>query len=90
MNKTELINAMAAETGMSKKNTKIALEAFLEVTKQALKKEKKLSLPGFATWKVVERPAQKARNVRTGASINVPAKNVVKFRAGSLLAQAVK
>ena len=90
MNKTELIDAMVAKTGMTKKDTKLALDAFLEVTTQALKTEKRLSLPGFATWKVIDRPARSGRNVRTGTVITIPAKKVVKFKAGNLLADAVK
>lgn len=90
MNKIELINAMSAKAGLSKKDTQKALNAFMEVTKQALKEEQRLSLPGFVTFKVVDRPARTARNVQTGATINVPAKKVVKFRAGKTLADAVK
>lgn len=90
MNKTELINAMSAKAGLSKKDTQKALDAFMDVTKQALKKEQRLSLPGFATFKVVDRPARTARNVRTGTKIDVPAKKVVKFRVGSNLADSVK
>ena len=90
MNKTELIDAMAAQAGLSKNDAKKALNAFMDVTKQALKKEQKLTLPGFVTFKVVDRPARTARNVQTGAKINVPAKKVVKFRVGNQLADAVK
>jgi DNA-binding protein HU-beta len=90
MNKTELINAMSVKAGLSKKDTQKALDAFMDVTKQALKKEQRLSLPGFITFKVVDRPARTARNVHTGAKINVPAKKVVKFRVGNNLADAVK
>ena len=90
MNKTELIEAMVAKTGMTKKDTKKAVDAFMEVTTEALKKEKRLMIPGFATWKVIDRPARKGRNVRTGAVITVPAKKVVKFKVGATLANAVK
>ena len=90
MNKTELIDAMAAKAGLSKRDAQKALNAFVDVTKEALKKEQRLSLPGFITFKVVDRSARTARNVRTGAKINVPAKKVVKFRVGPGLANAVK
>jgi len=66
------------------------LEAFIEATKEGLKKEQRVSLPGFATFKVVERPAGTARNVRTGETIKVPAKNVVKFKAGTTLLDSVQ
>lgn len=90
MNKTELIQAMSEKSGLTKKDTQRALDAFLEVTTHALKKEQRLSLPGFATFKVVDRPARVARNVATGGTVNVPAKKVVKFKVGATLAEAVK
>ncbi len=90
MNKAELIDAMVAQTGMSRKNAKAALDAFVDVTTDALKKEKRLCIPGFVTMNVVERPARVGRNVHTGAPVNVPAKNVVKVKIGAILAESVK
>ena len=90
MNKTELIDAVSAKAGLTKKDARNAVNAFVEVTTLALKKDKQLSLPGFLTLKVADRSARTARNVRTGAVINVPAKKVVKIKVGKTLAEAVK
>ena len=89
MNKAELIDAMAAQAGMSKKQAKEAVDAFVAVTSAALKKEGRLCLPGFVTMNVVNRGARVSRNVRTGEKIKVPAKKVVKFKADTALAEQV-
>jgi len=89
MNKTELIDEMAKQAGLTKVDTKKAVDAFVEVAKVALKKDENLVIPGFMSLKVVNRPAMERRNVRTGGIVNCPAKNVVKIKAGKNLADSV-
>lgn len=86
MNKTQLIDAMAAGSGLSKADAKRALEAFVDATTDTLKKGDKVALVGFGSFSVAERSARTGRNPKTGAAINIPAKKVVKFKAGADLA----
>jgi len=90
MNKTQLIDAMAADAGLSKADAKRALEAFVNVTTNALKGGDKVALVGFGSFSVNERNARTGRNPQTGATINIPAKKVVKFKAGAELSNTVK
>jgi DNA-binding protein HU-beta len=90
MNKTQLIDAMAANAGLSKADAKRALEAFINATSGALKSGDKVALVGFGSFSVSERSARTGRNPQTGATINIPAKKVVKFKAGAELANTVK
>ncbi|MBC8753995.1 MULTISPECIES: HU family DNA-binding protein [Kordia] len=89
MNKTELIDAMAADAGISKAAAKKSLESFLGNVEGALKKGGRVSLVGFGSWSVSERAARDGRNPQTGATIKIAAKKVVKFKAGSDLGNAV-
>ena len=89
MNKAELIDSIANGANLSKADAKRALEAFLDSTGAALKKGEKVALVGFGTFSVSKRNARKGRNPQTGKEINIPAKNVVKFKAGSELADKV-
>ena len=89
MNKAELITAMSEKACMSKADAKAALDAFVFATTTALTKGDKLSLIGFGTFSIVNRPARKGRNPRTKQEITIPAKKVVKFKAGAELAEKV-
>lgn len=89
MNKVELISAMAAKAGCPKVQAKKALEAFIGSTTDALKKGDKISLVGFGTFAVVKRAARKGRNPQTKKEMQIPAKNIVKFKAGSELSANV-
>ncbi len=89
MNKTELIDAMAADAGITKAAAKKALESFLGNVESSLKKGNRVSLVGFGSWSVSKRSAREGRNPQTGKTIKIPAKNVVKFKAGSDLSNAV-
>ena len=89
MNKTELIDAMAADAGISKAAAKKSLESFLGNVEGALKSGNRVSLVGFGSWSVSERAARDGRNPQTGATIKIAAKKVVKFKAGSDLGNAV-
>ena len=83
MNKTQLIDAMADGSGLNKADSKKALEAFISATTNSLKEGDKVALVGFGSFSVAERSARTGRNPKTGATINIAAKKVVKFKAGS-------
>ena len=87
MNKSELINVMAEEAGLTKVQAKIALEALVGATEKALKKGERLALIGFGTFYVADRKARTGHNPATGKKINIPAKKVVKFKPGSAFAK---
>lgn len=89
MNKTQLIDAMAADAGVSKVAAKSALESFLGNVSSTLKSGGRVSLVGFGSWSVSKRAAREGRNPQTGATIQIAAKNVVKFKAGAELSGAV-
>jgi len=82
MNKNELISAMAAKAGISKVDTGKAVAAFIETVKEELAKDNKVTLVGFGTFSVQNRPARDGRNPRTGKNIKIAAKKVAKFKAG--------
>ncbi len=90
MNKAELINAIAEESGLSKADSKKALEAFISSVTQALKDGTKVSLVGFGTFLVSERAERTGINPSTKESITIPAKKVAKFKAGAELSAAVE
>ncbi len=89
MNKAELIDAIAADAGLSKADAKRALDGFVNVTGGALKKGDRISLVGFGSFSVSNRAARTGRNPQTGKEIKIAAKKVVKFKAGSDLADSV-
>ena len=89
MNKAELIEAMASEAKITKADAKKALDAFIVSTSKSLKKGDRVALVGFGSFSVVKREARKGRNPQTGKEIKIPAKKVVKFKAGAELADAV-
>ncbi len=89
MNKAELIDAIAAGSGLTKADSRRALDAFVEATEGALKKGERVALVGFGSFAVNKREARKGRNPQTGKEINIPAKNVVKFKAGTDLTRKV-
>ncbi len=90
MNKAELIDQMAADAGLSKADAKRALDAFVDATTGALKKGDRVALVGFGSFGVSKRNARTGRNPQTGAPIQIKAKKVVKFKAGSDLAGSVQ
>jgi len=89
MNKSDLIDAMAEDAGITKAAAKKALESFLGNVQGSLKKGDRVSLVGFGSWSVSRRAARDGRNPQTGATIKIKAKNVVKFKAGSELSGSV-
>ena len=89
MNKTDLIEGMASDAGITKAAAKKALDSFLINVEGALQKGQRVSLVGFGSWAVTRRAARDGRNPQTGKTIKIKAKNVVKFKAGSDLSDAV-
>ena len=89
MNKAELIDAMAASAGLSKADAKRALDGFVSATTSALAKGESLSLVGFGSFKISRRNARNGRNPKTGAVIQIAAKNSVGFKAGAYLSKSV-
>lgn len=89
MNKAELIDAMADSAGLSKADAKKALDGFVNATTAALKKGDRISLVGFGSFSVSRRNARTGRNPQTGKEIQIAAKNVVRFKAGSDLSGKV-
>ena len=89
MNKTELINAIAAEAEISKKDAGKALEAFVDVVTNSLKKDDKVQLVGFGTFEVSKRAAREGRNPQTGKTMKIAACKAPKFKAGKALKDLV-
>lgn len=90
MNKQDLVNAMASEANISKADAERALNAFTNNVGKALKKGDRVSLVGFGSFSVSARAARTGRNPQTGKPIKIPAKKVVKFKAGKALSDQVK
>ena len=90
MNKTELINAVAAKAEISKKDSEKALAAVLGSIEDALKAGDKVQLIGYGTFEVKERAARTGHNPKTGEAIEIAAAKVPSFKAGAALKDAVK
>ena len=90
MNKTELINAVAAKAEISKKDAEKALTAVLGSIEDALKAGEKVQLIGFGTFEVKERAARTGHNPKTGEAIEIAAAKVPSFKAGAALKAAIK
>ena len=90
MTKTDRINAVAAKTGLSKKDSDKAVAAFVEAVTESLAKGEKVALLGFGTFDVKTRAARKGINPRTKKEITIAAAKVPAFKAGSALKDAVK
>ena len=89
MNKSELIDAMSKEAGLTKKDTEAALKAFTKVVSEELTKGSNVSLVGFGTFDVGTRAARKGRNPKTGEEIEIKASKSPKFKAGKALRDLV-
>jgi DNA-binding protein HU-beta len=89
MNKQELITKIATDTGITKANAAAAVDSFIEGITKSLKKGQPITFVGFGTFKTAQRKARTARNPRTGASIKIPKRRVVRFNAGKALKTAL-
>ena len=89
MNKKELIESIAGAADINKAEAEKALNGTLVAIAESLKAGDKVTLVGFGTFSVSNRSARKGRNPQTGKTIEIPAKTVIKFKAGSKLSEAV-
>ena len=89
MNKAELIAAVAAQTGLSKKDSESAVNAVVDVVTKALVDGDKVQIVGFGAFEVKERAARVGRNPQTKQEIEIPASKVPQFKAGKALKDAV-
>lgn len=87
MNKTDLVNEIAAKAGLNKVAAKAALDACLESIEQALANDDKVQLLGFGTFAVVEKPERQGINPSTKEKITIPARKVVKFKPAATLSK---
>ena len=90
MNKTELIDQIAAKAGLTKADSKKALDATIETIKDALVAGDKVALIGFGTFSVSTRAAREGINPRDKVKIQIPEKKIAKFKAGADLVDALK
>jgi DNA-binding protein HU-beta len=90
MNKTEFIAVVAEKAGLSKVDTKKAVEAFVDTVSSELKKGGKVALLGFGAFSVSEKAARNGVNPKTKEPISIPARKAVKFKAGAELSELVK
>lgn len=85
MSKTELVAAIAEKTGLTKKDSEAAVNAFVETVIEQLKNGEKVQLIGFGTFEVSERAERVGRNPQTGTEMTIAASKVPKFKAGKAL-----
>lgn len=89
MNKTDLIEKVATDIGMTKKDATNVVDTVLETISEALQRGEKVSLIGFGNFEVRERSARKGRNPRTGEEIEIKASKVPAFKPGKQLKESV-
>ncbi len=89
MNKTELIDAIAAQSGLSKKDSEAALKATIDAIVGAVKKDDKVVLVGFGTFSAKKRAAREGRNPATGKKIKIKASKTPSFKAGKSFKDAI-
>ena len=90
MNKTELINAVAETSGLTKKDSEVALNAILDTIQNAMESGDKVQLVGFGSFEVKERAARTGKNPATGATIEISASKAPAFKAGKALKDAIQ
>jgi len=90
MNKAELVEEVANQTGLKKRTSREVVDAVISTITDSLAREEKVTLVGFGTFQVMERKARRGVNPQTRETIQIPAKKVPKFRAGKSLREAVK
>lgn len=89
MNKKELVEFIATETGLTKTDVAKVVDGFMEGIVKGLKEEGKVTLPGFATFTAKKKAAKEGRNPRTGETVKIPARVAVTVKAGSKLKSAL-
>jgi DNA-binding protein HU-beta len=89
MNKADLVNSISEQTGLTKTKSNQVVDAITSLIAETLSKGEKVTLVGFGTFTTTDRNARKGRNPKTGEVIDIPAKRVAKFKAGSELTKNV-
>ena len=89
MNKKELVNAISVTSGLTKKDSELALNAVISCVTDVLVKDHSIILPGFASISVRTRKARRGRNPATGKEIHIGESKVVSFKTGSKLKEAI-
>ena len=89
MKKTEMMDALANETGLTKAEVQKVFESTFDLFKDELAKGNKVSVAGFGTFNVSKRNARTGRNPQTGETVKIPARNAVTFKAGTELKNKV-
>ena len=89
MNKADLVEAIASDASLTKADARRALDAFVCATTKSLRSGNRVALVGFGSFSISKRKARTGRNPQTGATIQIPAKKVVRFKAGADLAKTV-
>ncbi|AXI28678.1 HU family DNA-binding protein [Priestia megaterium] len=90
MNKTELVDAVATKSELTKQDSKKAVDALFETISNTLAKEEKIQLVGFGTFEIRERAERTGRNPQTGEEMTIPASKAPAFKPGKELKEAVK
>ena len=80
MNKSQLVEAIALESGLSKVDARKSIDAFIDIVIRTLKENDKVTLSGMGVFSVMQRSARVGRNPRTGAQVKISPKRVIKFR----------
>lgn len=90
MNKKQLSEAIALETGLSKIEARKSLDAFIGIVSKTLSEGDRIAISGFGTFSVEKKSARMGRDPRNGSPIKIAARNVVKFRPGVELSERIK
>ena len=90
MNRTQLIEAIATKSELTKKDADKFLNAYIATLTEAMKANEKVTLVGFGTFEVRERAAREGRNLQTGEAMHIPATKYPAFKAGKSFKEAVK
>jgi DNA-binding protein HU-beta len=90
MNKTELVDAVAEQTGLAKKDVGAVIDGFFDQVCQAVAKGDKVAIPGMVSFEQVDRKARKGFNPQTGEAIDIAASKAVKISAGAKMKAAAK
>lgn len=90
MNKSELAIQMVKDSGITKTDAFNVIDGIIDTISKELKSNNKITLVGFGSFKLIKRKAKKGRNPRTGETITIPSKKIVKFIPGKKLKELVK
>ena len=89
MNKADLVNSLSEKTGLTKTKSNEVVDAIVSTITESLRNGEKVTLVGFGTFTTSKKEARKGRNPKTGETLEIPAKTVAKFKAGSELTKNV-